>query len=234
MMLGSPSKPFLLKLSPIVAAVADFRLLLWENQQIPKLGQLGKSIRLANMPTVLNGGGGVCRFETPITSFFDIFCYWNLPTSENQLQNSPLKFCYLFWASWSFYHLPHFFGTKKNGLHLRGWTFGGEKFRENLPVALGPGHSSAGYLRFMTSITSFATSRCTETGKPAGCSWRKWRKWLERLGSSREFTQKKSLIQSRNGDATSFFLLEAPQKKKKTYCIGYVLQTKCRNESNTV
>ena len=165
--------------------------------------------------------GGVCRFE--VNSHYFIFCYWNLPTSKNQLQNSPPE------ITVDPFILPHFLGTKKkNGLHLRGWTFGGQKFRENLPVALGPGHSSAGYLRFMTSITSFATSRCTETGKPAGCSWRKWRQALERLGNF----QKKSLIQSRNGDATSFFLLEAPQKN--TYCIRYVLQTKCRNESNTV
>lgn len=118
-------------------------------------------------------------------------------------------------------------GPKKNGFsgNPKGETL------QEIPPPLWPGHSSAGYLRFMTSITSFATSRCTETGKPARWSPRKWRQvfkgWDIPVNSG-----KKSLIQSRNGDATSTFLLETPQKN--TYCIRYVLQTKCRNESNTV
>ena len=126
-------------------------------------------------PTVLNGGGGVCRFE--VHSHYFIFAIETYQPPKTNRKIRPPKICYLFWQVDPFIILPPFFGTKKKTAFTSGdELLEGEKPSGKSPVAQhGPGHSSAGYLRFMTSITSFATSRCTETGKPAGCSWRKWR-----------------------------------------------------------
>lgn len=77
-------------------------------------------------PTVLNGGGGVCRFEVHSHYFIIAIETYQPPKTNRKIR--PQKFCYLFWQVDPFIILPPFFGTKKkNGLHLRGWTFGGGK-----------------------------------------------------------------------------------------------------------
>lgn len=206
MMLGSPSKPFLLKLSPIVAAVADFRLLLWENQQIPKLGQLGKSIRLANMPTVLNGGGGVCRFETPITLFFAIETY-QPPKTNRKIRpwNSATFSGKLILLSPS----PFFRDKKKTAFTSGDELLDGKKFRGNSRSPLG--------LATPRLDTCASWHRSPPLPRPGV---RKLGNLPVAVGGSGESggkgwnSPKKSVLQSQNGDA---FFVGARKR--------YVLQT---------